>query len=142
MNGAADRVKYRDRLRPYSGIRCDGEAVWWITIVNDTLRKLHRLSYDVAKGSQMSPVEGTIAGLRCVRHRIGHEIDLVDFVEPMRTGPTPPTDGSQRGGGRPFPRRRDRTSAISKRIAPTSGRSRARTSRAHYNAQHGVAATR
>jgi hypothetical protein len=45
MNDATDRINKiasSDRPRAFAAI---GEAVWWIIIVNDTLRHRHRAAY-------------------------------------------------------------------------------------------------
>ena len=93
MHDATERVNRiiaSDLARAFAAI---GEAVWWITIINDTLRHRHREAYDQAV-TLMSPNPlATLNGLRSVRNRIGHEVDLVDFIEPVATRP-------DRGDGR------------------------------------------
>ena len=83
MNDATDRINKiaaSDRPRAFAAI---GEAVWWITIVNDTLRHQHRAAYDQAVVLTFPDPADTINGLRSVRNRIGHKADLVDFVQPV-----------------------------------------------------------
>jgi hypothetical protein len=87
MSTAADRVNKVPATDTAAAFAAIGEAVWWITIVNDTLRRLHRPSYDLAGSLQTPPIDETIAGLISVRHRIGHEVDLVDFIEPVASRP-------------------------------------------------------
>jgi hypothetical protein len=68
-----------------------GEAVWWITIVDATLVRHHLGAYDgVADGqapAERGRTEGTLAGLRFVRNRIGRKVSLAKFVEPGAPDP-------------------------------------------------------
>ena len=72
-----------DRDRAFAAL---GEAVWWITIVDATLVRHHPATYDGVMASQPVTerrlIEGTLAGLRFVRNRIGSEADLADFIKP------------------------------------------------------------
>jgi hypothetical protein len=67
-----------------------GEAVWWVTIVDATLVRHHPEAYDAVMARQSTPrqrlIEGTLAGLRFVRNRIGDEADLADFIDPSTAG--------------------------------------------------------
>ena len=51
------------------------DAVWWVTIVDATLVRHHPDAYDAVMTGQVPAqralVEGTLAGLRFVRNRIG-----------------------------------------------------------------------
>jgi hypothetical protein len=82
------RVRAWDRPRAFAVI---GEAVWWITIVDATLVRHHPDAYDAVMAAQVPAerrlIEGTLAGLRFVRNRIGHEADLAEFIEPSAPGP-------------------------------------------------------
>ena len=82
------RVRAGDRARAFAVI---GEAVWWVTIVDATLVRHHPDAYDVVMAGQVPAqrrlIEGTLAGLRFVRNRIGHEADLAEFIEPGAPGP-------------------------------------------------------
>ena len=73
-----------------------GEAVWWITIVDATLVRHHPDAYDAVLASQTPAerqlAEGTLAGLRFVRNRMGHEVDHIDFIHPQASGPGPGHD--------------------------------------------------
>jgi hypothetical protein len=68
-----------------------GEAVWCITIVDATLVRYHAETYDAVMADQTPAerrlIEGTLAGLRFVRNRIGHEVDLAEFIESGAHGP-------------------------------------------------------
>jgi hypothetical protein len=81
------RVRAWDRARALAVI---GEAVWWTTIVDATLVRHHLQAYDAAMASQAPAerklVEGTLAGLRFVRNRIGGQADLAEFTGPSEAG--------------------------------------------------------
>jgi hypothetical protein len=83
MNAAADRVNRIPSVDAVGAFAAIGEALWWVTVVNDTLRSRHRVAYGTALNSQTPPVDDVIDGLRSIRHRIGHEVDLVEIVEPV-----------------------------------------------------------
>jgi len=82
------RVGVWDRDRALAAI---GEAVWWITMVDATLVRYHPAAYDgVMAGRAVAErrlIEGTLAGLRFVRNRIGRDADLAEFIDPGLTGP-------------------------------------------------------
>ena len=82
------RVRVWDRPRAVAVI---GEAVWCVTIVDATLVRHHPQAYDsVLAGqapAQRELTEGTLAGLRFVRNRIGDQADLAEFIEPGGPGP-------------------------------------------------------
>src|SRR5215468_6440985 len=82
------KVRARDRPRAFAVI---GEAVWWVTIVDATLVRHHLDAYDgVMAGrtpAERQLIEGTLAGLRFVRNRIGDEAYLAEFIEPHDPGP-------------------------------------------------------
>ena len=97
MNDTAERlprVRAWDRPRAFAVI---GEMVWWVTIVDATLVRHHQEAYDgVLAGQppvQRRVIDGTLAGLRFVRNRIGDEADLAGFIEPSPPRP-------RAGGGR------------------------------------------
>jgi hypothetical protein len=74
-----------------------GEAVWWVTIVDATLVRYHLVgAYDAVLADRTPAerrlIEGTLAGLRFVRNRIGDEVDLAEFIEP-----SPPGSGADEG---------------------------------------------
>jgi len=87
------RARAWDRPRAFAII---GEAVWWVTIVDGTLVRHHHEAYDGVLAGQ-SPAErrliqGTLAGLRFVRNRMGHQVDHVDFIRPQASPPGPGDD--------------------------------------------------
>ena len=82
------RATAADRPRAAAVI---SEAVWWVTIVDATLMRHHPDAYDDVMAhhtpAERQLVDGTLAGLRFVRNRIGDEADLAEFLEP---GPAKP----------------------------------------------------
>ena len=74
-----------------------GEAVWWVTIVDGTLVRHHVDAYDGVVAGQTPAerrlIEGTLAGLRFVRNRMGHEVDHVDFIQPEASRPGAASNG-------------------------------------------------
>jgi len=82
------RVRAADRPRAFAVI---GEAVWWVTIVDATLVRHHPNTYDAViaalPAAERCAIEGTLAGLRFVRNRMGQEADHVDFINPQPGGP-------------------------------------------------------
>jgi len=88
------RVRTWDRPRAFAVI---GEAVWWVTIVDGTLVRHHPEAYDCVMAArppaQCQLIEETLAGLRFVRNRMGHQIDHVDFINPEASRPGPADGG-------------------------------------------------
>jgi hypothetical protein len=82
------RVAAADRPRGFTVI---SEAVWRVTIVDATLVRHHPAAYDSVTASQAPAqrelVDGTLAGLRFVRNRIGGDGDLGEFIQPGPAGP-------------------------------------------------------
>jgi hypothetical protein len=80
------KVSPRDRPQAFAVI---GEAVWWVTIVDATLVRYHPDAYDhVLAGlpaAERRLIEGTFAGLRFVRNRMGYYADHADFIRPKRS---------------------------------------------------------
>jgi hypothetical protein len=78
------RVRARDRQQALAVI---SEAVWWVTIVDGTLLRYHTGAYDTVMAGQAPAearrAEGTLAGLRFVRNRMGYHTDPADFVQPQ-----------------------------------------------------------
>ncbi len=77
------RTRAPDQARALAVI---GEAVWWVTIVDATLVRYHPDAYDdVLDGMAQEErlrTEGTLAGLRFVRNRMGQDLDHADFIHP------------------------------------------------------------
>lgn len=87
MNAAADRLNKVRAEDPVAAFAAIGETVWWVTLVNDTLKNRYTDAYRYAGDHVTPPVEDLIDGLRSVRHRLGHEVDLVEIVEPIASRP-------------------------------------------------------
>jgi hypothetical protein len=91
MNDATrrlSRVAAADKPRGFTVI---SEAVWRITIVDGTLVRHHPEAYDSVMASQARAqrelIEGTLAGLRFIRNRIGGNGELGEFIEPGKSSP-------------------------------------------------------
>jgi hypothetical protein len=84
------RAKGWDRPHAFAAIT---EAVWWVTMVDATLVRYHPEAYsEVLAGHdapQRTSIEGTFAGLRFVRNRLGYEADHEDFIQPGPNGSGP-----------------------------------------------------
>lgn len=80
MESAIDHINKIAATEPQEAFAAIGNAVWWITIVGDTLRHRHGPAYELALKSCTPPVQDTLLALKSVRNRIGHEVDLVDFI--------------------------------------------------------------
>jgi hypothetical protein len=78
-----DQVRAGDRPQAFAVI---GEAVWRVTIVDATLVRYHPEAYDSALAArapgQRRLTEGTFAGLRFVRNRMGYLADPAEFIQP------------------------------------------------------------
>ena len=77
------KVRASDRAQAYAVI---GEAVWWVTIVDATLVRYYPEEYESAlaglSAARRRVTEGTFAGLRFVRNRMGYYADHADFIRP------------------------------------------------------------
>jgi hypothetical protein len=86
MRETIDRLaKARSGDRPQA-FAVIGEAVWSVTIVDATVVRYHPEAYERAlaglPAAQRRLVEGTFAGLRFVRNRMGYYADHGDFIQP------------------------------------------------------------
>ena len=81
----------RERGRRPQAFALLGEAVWCVTIVDAALVRYHDETYDAVMADKTPAegrlIEGTFAGLRFVRNRIGHGVDLDEFIGPGAPGP-------------------------------------------------------
>jgi hypothetical protein len=88
MTDATDRLSRVAAADQPRGFTVVSEAVWRITIVDATLVRHHPAAYDSAMATQPSAqreqVEGTLAGLRFVRNRIGGDGDPGEIIEPSQ----------------------------------------------------------
>jgi anti-sigma B factor antagonist len=80
--GRLPGVRLWDQPRALAAV---GEAVWWITMVDATLVRHHRDVYDAVMAAagavERRLTEGTLAGLRFVRNRIGPETGLEALID-------------------------------------------------------------
>jgi hypothetical protein len=89
MHDAVTRVNKIPAADLPTGFAAIGEAVWWITIASDSLRRPDPDKYHRALELVTPNPSDTMLGLRSVRNRIGHEVELVDFIEPIASRPDP-----------------------------------------------------
>ena len=84
------RAKGWDRPHAFTAIT---EAVWWVTMVDATLVRYHPETYSEVLAGLAAPertiTEGTFAGLRFVRNRLGYEADHEDFIQSLPDGSGP-----------------------------------------------------
>jgi hypothetical protein len=90
MSDTVDRLMRASGCDQPNGFAVITEAVWWVTMVDATVVRYRQAAYGQALASQ-SParrkvIEGTFAGLRFVRNRMGYEADCADFIQ---DGPSP-----------------------------------------------------
>jgi hypothetical protein len=82
--GRLQRANGWDEAHAFAAIT---EAVWWVTMVDATLVRYHPEIYgEVLAGhhpAEQAVIEGTFAGLRFVRNRMGYEADHDDFIQPQ-----------------------------------------------------------
>ena len=71
------------------GFTVISEAVWWVTLVDATLVRYHHQAYESVMRAQAPAgrrvVEGTFAGFRFVRNRMGFHADPADFIQPQES---------------------------------------------------------
>jgi hypothetical protein len=89
MHDSANRVNKIPELDPSSAFAAIGESVWWVIIASDSLRRADEAKYNRALELAPPNLPGTLQGLKSVRNRIGHEVELVDFIEPIASRPDP-----------------------------------------------------
>ncbi|HEY6279638.1 MAG TPA: hypothetical protein VIX86_25290 [Streptosporangiaceae bacterium] len=82
------RIRAANQPRAFAVV---SEAVWWVTIVDATMVRHHPDTYDAVLAARPTAerrlIEGTLAGLRFVRNRMGSQVDHVDFIRPHPRGP-------------------------------------------------------
>jgi hypothetical protein len=89
MRDATERVLGRRTSGGPQAFALISEAVWWVTIVDATLVRYHHDTYNAVLAAQAEPervmIEGTLAGLRFVRNRMGYYADPADFIQPRQS---------------------------------------------------------
>jgi hypothetical protein len=89
MRDATERVLRRRTSGGPQAFALISEAVWWVTIVDATLVRYHLDTYNAVLAAQAAPervmIEGTLAGLRFVRNRMGYYADPADFIQPRQS---------------------------------------------------------
>ena len=107
MTDATERLSWVAAADQPRGSTAISEAVWRVTIVDATLVRHHPTAYDSVMASQAPAqrelVEGTLAGLRFVRNRIGDDGALGEIIEPSRASPRADEDSITGWVWRPVP---------------------------------------
>lgn len=83
MNAATDRVNRIHAIGLAEAFAAIGEAVWWITVVDDNVKARHGKAYRRAERATTPNPTETMRGLRSARNRICHEVEVVDFIAPF-----------------------------------------------------------
>ncbi len=90
MSDMATRLPKVSGLDKPRALGMIGEAVWLVTIVDATLVRHHPEAYDRilanSEPAERELIEGTLAGLRFVRNRLGLDADLSELVRATDTG--------------------------------------------------------
>jgi thioesterase domain-containing protein len=91
MRQATMRVSVCRAADAAQALAVAGDAVWWVTIIDARLVRHHLDAYDEALAGhdlvERALVEGTLAGLRFVRNRMGAAPGDAEFTEPWAGGP-------------------------------------------------------
>jgi len=107
MTDATQRLSQVAAAGHPRGFAVISEAVWRITIVDATLVRHHPEVYDGVMAVQTTArrelLEGTLAGLRFVRNRIGGDGDLGEFMQPVPAARRAGPDGVTGWTWRPVP---------------------------------------
>ena len=86
MRDATERIPRAGASGGPQAFAMISEAVWWVTIVDATLVRYHPDTYNAVLADQADEerrlIEGTLAGLRFVRNRMGYHADPADFIQP------------------------------------------------------------
>ncbi len=93
MSAATDRVNRVQAPSLAEAFAAIGEALWWITVVDENVRTRYGKAYSRAtRATSPNPTE-TMRGVRSARNRMCHEVEVVDFIAPIGSRP-------DRGDGR------------------------------------------
>jgi hypothetical protein len=92
MCTATDRVNKIQAANLDEAFAAIGEAVWWITVVDDNVRARYGKAYSRAAQATSPRPGDTMRGLRSARNRITHEVEIVSFIEAIGSRPDP-SDG-------------------------------------------------
>jgi hypothetical protein len=90
MRDAVERLATEAR-DPAHGFAVISDAVWRVTLVDATVVRYHPQAYEAVMRAQdpaaRRAVEGTFAGLRFVRNRMGHHAGPAEFIRPEHSRP-------------------------------------------------------
>jgi hypothetical protein len=89
MDAAMNRVNSVPASDLAAGFAAMGESLWWITVIADALHRDFPAEYDQALGLMSPNPADTLDGLRSVRNRVAHDVDLASFLVPVASRPDP-----------------------------------------------------
>ena len=91
MHDAVERLAREQPPDQAHGFEMISDAVWRVTLVDATLVRYHPRAYEAVMRAQgpaaRQAVEGTLAGLRFVRNRMGYHGDHAEFIQPRHGRP-------------------------------------------------------
>jgi hypothetical protein len=91
MREAVGRLAAEQARDQAHGFEMISDAVWWVTLVDATLVRYHHQAYEAVMRAEnpaaRRAVEGTLAGLRFVRNRMGYHGDPAEFLQPEHSPP-------------------------------------------------------
>jgi hypothetical protein len=91
MRDAVERFAWEQPPDQARGFEMISDAVWRVTLVDATLVRYHPRAYEAVMRAQdptaRQAVEGTLAGLRFVRNRMGYHADPAEFIQPRQGRP-------------------------------------------------------
>ena len=93
MHDAVERLAREQPPDQAHGFEMISDAVWRVTLVDATLVRYHHRAYEAVMRAQdpaaRQAVEGTLAGLRFVRNRMGYHADPPSSSSPGTAVPAP-----------------------------------------------------
>ena len=91
MQDTVERLAREQSPDQVHGFEMINDAVWWVTLVDATLVRYHQRAYEAVMRGQdpaaRQAMEGTLAGLRFVRNRMGYHADPAEFIRPGHDRP-------------------------------------------------------
>jgi hypothetical protein len=91
MRDAVERLAREQPADQAHGFEMISDAVWRVTLVDATLMRYHHRAYEAVMRAQgpaaRCAVEGTLAGLRFARNRMGYHGDPAEFIQPEHSRP-------------------------------------------------------
>jgi hypothetical protein len=93
MREAVELLAHEQARDQAHGFEMISDTVWRVTLVDATLVRYEPQAYEAVMRDQgpaaRRAVEGTLAGLRFVRNRMGYHLDPAEFIQPEHSRPGP-----------------------------------------------------